>query len=181
LKGAWDAFGRLNRSRGAGPSSVPFPGLAPWSEHDGKTANPFVIFNAHQNYLTPNDRGPYRLLLVACRRPADAITAVGMELSNDYKNPEISAVLRSWEDRFGARVVLFGTGYVILAVDAPPGTDSDARRLAAEIFALAPPGDALDRSLDDLALSLRGHGRVGDPDFGPDSYSAHAWLIGFDD
>lgn len=180
LRGAWDAFGNLNRSRGAGPYSEPFPGMAPSTEHDRKTANPFLILNAQLPQLQSSDGGPYRLLLIPCRRPADAITAVGLALSNDYNDAQISAVLRSWEDRFGARVILLGTGYFMLAVDRPPRTHPDARQLAAEIFALAPPGDALARRLDDLASSLLGHGRLGDLDFDPASYSPATWLIGFD-
>ncbi len=54
---------------------------------------------------------------------------------------EISAVLRSWEDRFG--VILAGLGFatMTLLVSRPPTSDDDALRVAAEVAALCP--DAL--------------------------------------
>lgn len=51
---------------------------------------------------------------------------------------ELSAVLRSWEDRFGARLVAAGFDTLRLSVAAPPLSAEHALRVAAEHFALCP-------------------------------------------
>ncbi|MCW2901429.1 MAG: hypothetical protein JWO67_3694 [Streptosporangiaceae bacterium] len=53
---------------------------------------------------------------------------------------EIAAVLRSWEERFGARVVAVGYDTLDLALAAPPATREQARSLAAELIAFCPTG-----------------------------------------
>ncbi len=50
----------------------------------------------------------------------------------------ICAVLRSWEDRFGIRVVALGPDVLVVSVAAPPATREEAEALAAEHFALCP-------------------------------------------
>lgn len=48
-------------------------------------------------------------------------------------------MLRSWEDRFGARVVgLDGYATLLLSVATPPTTMEQAQHIAAEHFALCP-------------------------------------------
>lgn len=77
------------------------------------------------------------LAVVGVDRPADVITAI------DWSGPcniradlaELSAVLRSWEDRFGAFVVRIDRSTLWLSVAAPPGTTQHAREVAAEHFA----------------------------------------------
>jgi hypothetical protein len=54
---------------------------------------------------------------------------------------EVSAVLRSWEDRFGAFLVGLSFATLTLLVGRPPTTDDDSLRVAAEVAALCP--DAL--------------------------------------
>ncbi|WP_051814429.1 DUF4253 domain-containing protein [Kitasatospora sp. MBT63] len=51
---------------------------------------------------------------------------------------ELSAVLRSWEERFGTRLVLLERERLILSVAAPPSTTDAAQAVAAEHFAFAP-------------------------------------------
>lgn len=52
---------------------------------------------------------------------------------------KISAVLRSWEDRYATRVVgLAGYATLYLSVAAPPRTYQDALHIAAEHFAFCP-------------------------------------------
>jgi hypothetical protein len=51
---------------------------------------------------------------------------------------KVSAVLRSWEDRFGARVVGVGFATLDLSVAAPPVEEDHALRVAAEHFAFCP-------------------------------------------
>ncbi|XVS62228.1 DUF4253 domain-containing protein [Actinosynnema sp. CA-299493] len=81
-----------------------------------------------------------RLGLVAAGRGADALTAAGWTGPTNHigDTAEVSAVLRGWEDRFGARVVGVGFATLVLSVAAPPRTRESALAIAAEHFALCP-------------------------------------------
>ena len=81
-----------------------------------------------------------RLGLVAADRGADAVTAAGWTGPVNYTDDtaEVSAVLRSWEDRFGARVVGVGFATLVLSVASPPTTRESAMAVAAEHFAFCP-------------------------------------------
>jgi len=48
---------------------------------------------------------------------------------------EIAAVLRSWEDRFGARLLEVGYAAIRVLVSRPPQTSEAAQLIAAEHFA----------------------------------------------
>ncbi len=93
-------------------------------------------------------RRPWRLGLVAAGRGADALTVAGWDgpANHTGDTAHISAVLRSWEDRFGARVVGLGFDQLFLSVAAPPATEGEALRVAAEHLAFCP-----DTVEDDLA------------------------------
>jgi hypothetical protein len=105
------------------PFGPEFPGLAP-----------------PQTEMTPvlvSAGGSARLGLVSCRRPADAVALIGwLGAINLVEPAKVSAVLRSWEDRFG--VILAGLGFatMTLLVTRPPTSDDDALLLAAEMAAL---------------------------------------------
>ncbi|MFI5845309.1 DUF4253 domain-containing protein [Catenuloplanes sp. NPDC051500] len=81
-----------------------------------------------------------RLGLIPAGRPADAVTTIGWTGAINYvaDSAQLSAVLRSWEDRFGA--VLIGAGFaeLHLSVPTPPTSAAAARPLAAEHFAFCP-------------------------------------------
>jgi len=81
-----------------------------------------------------------RLGLIAAGRPADAITAVGwMGAVNVHDDPaQMSAVLRSWETRWQARVVEMGMDTLTLTVGNPPQDEKTASQLAVEHCALCP-------------------------------------------
>ncbi|GLZ28944.1 hypothetical protein Lesp02_11340 [Lentzea sp. NBRC 105346] len=82
-----------------------------------------------------------RLGLVAAERGADALATMGWAGPVNYENDtgKIAAVLRSWEDRFGARVVgLEDHSLLHMSVANPPQDDEQALRIAAEHFALCP-------------------------------------------
>ncbi|MFJ8537332.1 DUF4253 domain-containing protein [Streptomyces sp. NPDC093591] len=88
-------------------------------------------------------RGPLeepRLALVPARRSADIPTAIGWTGPANHENDtgRLSAVLRSWEDRFGIRVVSLGLDTLLVSVAAPPTTLAEAQALAAEHFAFCP-------------------------------------------
>jgi len=81
-----------------------------------------------------------RLGLSASARSADAPADLGWGGPLNYENDtaRFSAVLRSWEERFGVRVVGLGPAELYLSVAAPP-TDADhAVHVAAEHFAFCP-------------------------------------------
>ncbi len=124
------------------PFTSGFPGLAPPTA-SGRPASPFALFAEHPQV---HHSAEPKLVLVACQRPADVISAIGFECG-----PEASAaasdlalpvsVLRSWEERFHAFLVRLVPGGLTLAVEAPPETIAQALQVAAELYAFAPPED----------------------------------------
>ncbi|MEU9479259.1 DUF4253 domain-containing protein [Streptomyces sp. NPDC048191] len=80
------------------------------------------------------------LALVPARRSADIPAAIGWTGPVNYEGDvaRMCAVLRSWEDRFGIRVVALGLGTLVVSVAAPPATQEDAEAVAAEHFAFCP-------------------------------------------
>jgi hypothetical protein len=87
--------------------------------------------------------GPFkapRLALVPARRSADIPTALGWTgpANHEGDTARLSAVLRSWEDRFGIRVVALGFDHLLVSVAAPPTTLAAAEAVAAEHFAFCP-------------------------------------------
>jgi hypothetical protein len=66
----------------------------------------------------------------------------------------LTAVLRSWEDRFGARLIDIGYCNLRLLVDRPPRTLEAAQSIAAEHVVLA--DDCIDyaRHIPDIAPRL---------------------------
>lgn len=90
-----------------------------------------------------------RLGLVHTERAADIPAVLGWTgmINTTSDIAAISAVLRSWEDRFGARLVTLGFDALELAVAAPPTSERRALRVAAEHIAFcrenftAQPGD----------------------------------------
>ncbi|MFC7479357.1 DUF4253 domain-containing protein [Luedemannella flava] len=105
--------------------------------------------------------GPaHRLGLVAAGRGADALTVAGWSgpINHAQDTAEISAVIRDWEDRFGARVIAVGFATLTLSIAAPPIDMSHAREVTNEHLAFCPdniwqqgPG-----SLPDYAEALLG-------------------------
>ncbi|WP_254715620.1 DUF4253 domain-containing protein [Actinomadura sp. NAK00032] len=57
---------------------------------------------------------------------------------NHHPPSPLSAMLRSWEDRFGVRVVRVGFDTLDVSVAAPPVTEEHALHVAAEHFAFCP-------------------------------------------
>ncbi|MFE9097823.1 DUF4253 domain-containing protein [Streptomyces sp. NPDC007264] len=81
-----------------------------------------------------------RLALVPARRSADIPAALGWPGPFNHENDTavLCSVLRSWEDRFGIRVVALTYDQLVLSVAAPPTTRAEAEALAAEHFACCP-------------------------------------------
>jgi hypothetical protein len=81
-----------------------------------------------------------RLALVPARRSADIPAAIGWSgpLNHENDTARMCSVLRSWEDRFGIRVVALTFDQLVLSVAAPPTTQAEAEAVAAEHFAFCP-------------------------------------------
>ncbi|GAA1042593.1 DUF4253 domain-containing protein [Virgisporangium ochraceum] len=86
------------------------------------------------------DNPKLRLGLVAATRGADSVTTAGWQGPANVENDtaKLSAVLRSWEDRFAARVIGVGYAELYLSVAAPPTDAAAALHVAAEHFAFCP-------------------------------------------
>jgi uncharacterized protein DUF4253 len=112
------------------PYGAQFPGLAP--SVDGEI-DPLRMEVALGQYLSDA-----RIGLVPAARPADVLTRLGwLGATNRGWAPPvlISAVLRSWEDRFGARLLAVGFAEIRLVVSRPPRTLEEALPIAAEHIA----------------------------------------------
>jgi hypothetical protein len=78
--------------------------------------------------------------LAAVDRGADALAVMGWQGAlhhNEWMVP-LAAVVRSWEERFGARVVSLGFNTLDLSVAAPPAELDHALHVAAEHWAFCP-------------------------------------------
>lgn len=125
------------------PFGLEFPGLAP-----APVVNPPSGFGRLFAKATDptDDRAVLaslpsrRIGLVAAKRPADVITALGwLGGANLHQDPVLmSIVLRSWEDRWAARVVEIGFDTLTLTVGIPPRDRQTSLALAAEHFAFCP-------------------------------------------
>ncbi|MGW7049313.1 DUF4253 domain-containing protein [Streptomyces avermitilis] len=118
---------RLTTGPGAGPDETADP-----DAHAAGTADSLA---ADGSWL----KEP-RLALVPARRSADVPAALGWSGPLNYESDpaRLCAVLRSWEDRFGIRVVALTFDQLVLSVAAPPTTPAEAEAVAAEHFAFCP-------------------------------------------
>ena len=94
---------------------------------------------------------PAPIGLVPARRPADVLPTVGWHTTGRFSTSlPIAAVLRSWEARFGARLLDVGPGAQIrLLVERPPRGMEAAERVAAEHFAFC--DESAGQGLHDIA------------------------------
>jgi hypothetical protein len=123
------------------PYGPEWPGLAPAIEPES-AVDPDVRAAEIADSLA--DSGTWlkepRLALVPARRSADIPAAIGWSGQINYEGDvaRLCAVLRSWEDRFGIRVVALTVDQLVLSVAAPPTTQEEAEAIAAEHFAFCP-------------------------------------------
>jgi hypothetical protein len=112
-------------------AGIAFPGLAPVTGGNLSSAARTAALRSLR---------PARIGLVAARRPADVLATVGWTCFDDPAYEDgipnavwIGAVLRSWEDRFGARLVAIGPRAEIrLLAQRPPRTLEAAAKIAQE-------------------------------------------------
>jgi Domain of unknown function (DUF4253) len=97
-----------------------------------------------------------RIALVATDRPADVLPEIGWQgVTNRYEFLlPIAAVLRSWEDRFGARLLEVGFAEIRLLVERPPHNLKAAERIAAEHYAFCDESGGGLRDIRSIAASL---------------------------
>jgi hypothetical protein len=94
-----------------------------------------------------------RVGLVAASRPADIPAVIGWAGAiNDFHGDEgaviLSAMMRSWEDRFGARLFRLGFDTMEFLVERPPATLASAEAVAAEHFSFAGTDGLNDQGLN---------------------------------
>ncbi|MET9448945.1 DUF4253 domain-containing protein [Streptomyces cinerochromogenes] len=118
------------------PFGQTWPGAAPTST---RVEDPDAIAEQYARAFLVQ-RPHARLGLVSAPRGADALATVGWTgpLNYDNDTAKFSAVVRDWEDRFGARVVGVGFDTLHLSIAAPPNHLEDALIIAAEHFAFCP-------------------------------------------
>ncbi|MEV0988971.1 DUF4253 domain-containing protein [Streptomyces sp. NPDC049949] len=120
------------------PFGRDWPGLA---EHRTPREDPEAVALALADELIRDGvlPGP-RLALVPAARGADVPTAMGWQGAANHENDTalLTTVMRSWEERFGARVIALGFDEVHLSVAAPLPTRVAALPVAAEHFAFCP-------------------------------------------
>jgi hypothetical protein len=112
------------------PYDTRFPGLAPPidQELDPELAERALLQYTHDA----------RIGLVPADRPADVLPRLGwIGAANHRTASEIAAVLRSWEDRYSARLLEVGFADIRLLVSRPPQTTQAAEPIAAEHFAFS--------------------------------------------
>ena len=117
------------------PFGRQFPGLAPAS---GTRLAPAEMEQAIGSLP------PAYLGVVAAQRPADVPALVGWRVfgSDGYgleaRSLQVAVVLRSWEERFGARLLRIGSDAILqVLVERPPRSLDAAQQIAAEHWAFA--------------------------------------------
>jgi hypothetical protein len=111
------------------PYSRSFPGLAPaTTEQAGADELEAAVLAAN---------GPLRIGLALATCPADALVSVGWTgaANQDVTPGLLAAVLRSWEERFGATLMHLGFDTMDLLVARPALSSAAAFAVAAEHFA----------------------------------------------
>ncbi|CCH90909.1 conserved protein of unknown function [Modestobacter italicus] len=113
----------------------------------------------------PGHDGAGDLLLVPATRPADAVAQLGWFGACNWSltGADVAAVLRSWEDRFGAYLVRIGFAELDLVVTRPPVTVQQCLGVADEHYAFCPDNFAPQTlaepvlySRDEYAALIRG-------------------------
>lgn len=111
------------------PFDATFPGL---TRHTCRRSDPLAEAGNTGSRLVAGGR--YRLGIAEAGRPADVPAELGWQgmLRTTEHAEAVSAVLRSWEDRFGAVLLCLGFDALTVSVAAPPKSHRHAEPLAAE-------------------------------------------------
>jgi Domain of unknown function (DUF4253) len=129
------------------PFGARFPGLAPAVEEE---LNPELMRRAVFQYTQAA-----RIGLVPAARPADILPRLGWAGASNHRTvSELAVVLRSWEDRFGARLLEVGYDDIRLLVGRPPQTLAAAQPVAAEHVAFSDEAHKGLRGIPEIARAL---------------------------
>jgi hypothetical protein len=129
------------------PFGEQFPGLAPAVEEE---LDPELMRRAVVQYTRRA-----RIGLVPAARPADILPRLGWAGACNHRTAsELAVVLRSWEDRFGARLLEVGFDDIRLLVSRPPQTLHAAQPIAAEHFAFSDEAHKGPRHVGEIARAL---------------------------
>lgn len=134
LRELWDPYAE----EGSEPENA-WPGLAPTPLAEGPDS-PEKLAADIADTLTEDGTADARLALVPASRSADIPAAIGWSgpVNHEEDVARLCTVLRSWEDRFGIRVVVLGADTLTVGVARPPTTEAEALALAAEHYAFCP-------------------------------------------
>ncbi|MFF7156593.1 DUF4253 domain-containing protein [Streptomyces sp. NPDC008139] len=114
-----------------GPPFTAFPGLAAASPpHPGPSPDAVARAAVGQMLHYFTTRFIAHIALVRAERTADIPALAGWE--TEAPALELSALLRTWEDRFGARVIGFEGSSVFVSVASPPLASAHAGHVALE-------------------------------------------------
>lgn len=144
LAESWDEYATAEDPDWPGLAEAPALDTAPetTASAPGAVADPDALAAETADALVkdPSRLKDPRLALVPARRSADIPAAIGWTGPVNHENDvaRLCAVLRSWEDRFGIRVVALTFDQLVLSVAAPPTTRAEAEAVAAEHFAFCP-------------------------------------------
>jgi len=129
------------------PFGARFPGLAPDVTEE---LDPELMRRAVVQYTRDA-----RIGLVPAARPADILPRIGWAgAANNRTASELAVVLRSWEDRFGARLLEVGFADIRLLVSRPPQTLQAAQPIAAEHVAFSDEAHKGPRHVGEIARAL---------------------------
>ena len=141
------------------PFTREFPGLVPSGDAPLTPAERQQALDVMrpEMRLTSLPQPAARIGLVAADRPADVLPTIGWwgvaNRGYEFLLP-LAAVLRSWEERFGACLIDVGFAEIRLLVERPPRTLAAAQRIAAEHYVLADrSGEGL-QAVSRIAASL---------------------------
>jgi hypothetical protein len=140
------------------PFTLEWPGLAPPQYAPLTPAERDRALDGvlSQIRVTNGETPEARVGLVAADRAADLLAVIGWGglAGRGESVLPLTAVLRSWEDRFGARLIDVGYADLRLFVERPPRTLEAAQRIAAEQVVLA--DDCIDgaRQISNIAARL---------------------------
>lgn len=143
------------------PFSVQFPGLAPPEQ---------IRLDEGELQRALGSLSPARIGLIPATRPADVLAVLHWVTTDQYPDPlPLSAVLRSWEDRFGARLLEVGHAAIKLFAERPPHDLEAAQRVAAEHYAFC-----------DECAGHTGLARTTIPEVAPALVNAPIWSFWWD-
>ncbi|MFF7339852.1 DUF4253 domain-containing protein [Streptomyces sp. NPDC008163] len=142
-----------------GPPFEVWPGLAPGTPPSAAQPEPEHVAASLLGHLVATRHsglGECRLVLVPARHGSDVLAAIGW--TADAPLPLLCALLRSWEERFGARLVAVYGSEPHVVVQRPP-TDADHTGLLALEHVLTRAGNIVDdppTPFPDYAADLAG-------------------------